>query len=312
MNSMIDALLALSQLSSQPLARQPVNLSQLAGYVVDDLRRQQPEREVEVEIEPGLQVAGRPDAAAHGAREPARQRLEVQRQRQRRRRSASSAAHGEPTSVHGARQRRRLRHALRRPPVRRLPAPAQRERVSRAPASAWPRCGASCAATAARSGPSPSPTAARAFTSRCRSTRRGTAALASAPASAAAGSAAQLLDRAEQRSACGATGWPARPRAMALQPLAAPAPRASASSGASARRRPSPPASSASAGSGAALLPRRRARRSAPRCASSVRERRLDRRHDLPDVERLDQVGHRAERLHLRHRLRRRKTPTGT
>ena len=54
MNSMIDALLALSQLSSQPLARAPVNLSQLAGYVVEDLRRQSPEREVEVEIEPGL------------------------------------------------------------------------------------------------------------------------------------------------------------------------------------------------------------------------------------------------------------------
>ena len=33
--------------------------------------------------------------------------------------------------LHGARQRRRLRHALCRPPVRRLPAPAQRERVPR-------------------------------------------------------------------------------------------------------------------------------------------------------------------------------------
>ena len=42
MNSMIDALLTLSKLSSQPLARQPVNLSQLAGYVAEDLRRQSP------------------------------------------------------------------------------------------------------------------------------------------------------------------------------------------------------------------------------------------------------------------------------
>ena len=39
MNSMIDALLTLANLSAQPLARQPVNLSQLAGFVVDDLRR---------------------------------------------------------------------------------------------------------------------------------------------------------------------------------------------------------------------------------------------------------------------------------
>ncbi len=60
MNSMIDALLALSKLGSQPLARQPVNMTQLAGYVVDDLRRQWPERQVDVEIEPGLLVLGDP------------------------------------------------------------------------------------------------------------------------------------------------------------------------------------------------------------------------------------------------------------
>ena len=58
MNNMIDALLALSKLSSQPLARQSVNLSQLAGYVADDLRRQWPQRVVSIEIEAGLQVQG--------------------------------------------------------------------------------------------------------------------------------------------------------------------------------------------------------------------------------------------------------------
>jgi signal transduction histidine kinase len=58
MNSMIDALLALSQLSTRPLTRQPVNLSQLVGYIVDDLRRQSPERQVTVQVEPGLQVQG--------------------------------------------------------------------------------------------------------------------------------------------------------------------------------------------------------------------------------------------------------------
>ena len=60
MNLMIDALLTLARLSSQPLARQPVNLSQLAGYVIDDLRRAAPEREADVQIEPGLLTRGDP------------------------------------------------------------------------------------------------------------------------------------------------------------------------------------------------------------------------------------------------------------
>lgn len=60
MNNMIDALLDLSRLSTQPLQRQPVNLSQLAGYVIDELRRSSPEREVEVHIAPDLKTTGDP------------------------------------------------------------------------------------------------------------------------------------------------------------------------------------------------------------------------------------------------------------
>ncbi len=60
MNNMIDALLALSKLASQPLARQPVDLSRLAGYVADDLRRQWPERAVQLTVEPGMQSSGDP------------------------------------------------------------------------------------------------------------------------------------------------------------------------------------------------------------------------------------------------------------
>lgn len=60
MNSMIDAMLSMARLSTQPLARQPVNLSQLASYVVDDLRRNTPDRHVDVTIEPGLQAHGDP------------------------------------------------------------------------------------------------------------------------------------------------------------------------------------------------------------------------------------------------------------
>ncbi len=60
MNQMIDAVLAMARLASQPLGRQPVDLSQLAGYVVDELRRAGPERDVEVLVEPALRVYGDP------------------------------------------------------------------------------------------------------------------------------------------------------------------------------------------------------------------------------------------------------------
>ncbi len=60
MNSMIDALLALSRLQSQPLKRQPVDMSQLATWIVEDLRRETPDRQTEVSIEPGLVIQGDP------------------------------------------------------------------------------------------------------------------------------------------------------------------------------------------------------------------------------------------------------------
>lgn len=58
MNSMIDALLALSRLQSQPLVPKPVDLSQLATYILEDLRRESPERAAEIQIEPGIVVHG--------------------------------------------------------------------------------------------------------------------------------------------------------------------------------------------------------------------------------------------------------------
>lgn len=60
MNQMIDAVLQMARLASQPLVRQPVDLSQLAGFVLDDLRRATPERVVEVVVEPGLKARGDP------------------------------------------------------------------------------------------------------------------------------------------------------------------------------------------------------------------------------------------------------------
>jgi signal transduction histidine kinase len=58
MNAMIDAMLALAQLSNQPLANEAVDLSKLALEVVDELRRTHPERAIEVQIAPGLQTRG--------------------------------------------------------------------------------------------------------------------------------------------------------------------------------------------------------------------------------------------------------------
>ena len=60
MNQMIDAVLTMARLASQPLARQSVDLSQLAAFVADDLRRAAPERVVELTIEPGLRARGDP------------------------------------------------------------------------------------------------------------------------------------------------------------------------------------------------------------------------------------------------------------
>lgn len=60
MNRMIDAMLAVARLNSQPLQRQPVDLTQVAERVVEELRRQEPGREVQVQLQPGLRALGDP------------------------------------------------------------------------------------------------------------------------------------------------------------------------------------------------------------------------------------------------------------
>lgn len=60
MNQMIDAMLTLAQLSCQTLAREPVNMSELAGLVIEDLRHATPERDVSVQVEPAMQAYGDP------------------------------------------------------------------------------------------------------------------------------------------------------------------------------------------------------------------------------------------------------------
>lgn len=60
MDGMIDALLALSRLSSQPMDRRGVDLSGLAQGVLDELRQAHPDRQVDARIEEGLQAEGDP------------------------------------------------------------------------------------------------------------------------------------------------------------------------------------------------------------------------------------------------------------
>lgn len=60
MNSMIDSLLALSRLSTQPIELVPVDLSAMAEQVVAELRQQAPERQAEIHIAPGMTARGDP------------------------------------------------------------------------------------------------------------------------------------------------------------------------------------------------------------------------------------------------------------
>jgi signal transduction histidine kinase len=60
MNSMIDALLGLSRLSTQEIEQVPVDLSALAEQVMVELRQQAPERQADIRIAPGLTVRGDP------------------------------------------------------------------------------------------------------------------------------------------------------------------------------------------------------------------------------------------------------------
>ncbi|RZS57251.1 phospho-acceptor domain-containing protein [Sphaerotilus mobilis] len=58
MKGMIEALLALSRLSSAPLVRAPVDLSAMAATIFEELRAQDPQREVRLDIGAGLVAQG--------------------------------------------------------------------------------------------------------------------------------------------------------------------------------------------------------------------------------------------------------------
>jgi signal transduction histidine kinase len=58
MNQMIDSLLSLARVSSQPIVPGPVDLSLLAQQIVDELRSQEPQRRVEVSIARSIVASG--------------------------------------------------------------------------------------------------------------------------------------------------------------------------------------------------------------------------------------------------------------
>ena len=60
MGRLIDDLLALSRVTRSEMRRETVNLSALAESVMDELQRAEPQRLVEVAIQPGLQALGDP------------------------------------------------------------------------------------------------------------------------------------------------------------------------------------------------------------------------------------------------------------
>ncbi len=60
MSVLIDDLLQLSRITRCELQLQPLDLSAMAGRIVADLREAEPEREIEVEIAPGLEACGDP------------------------------------------------------------------------------------------------------------------------------------------------------------------------------------------------------------------------------------------------------------
>jgi len=61
MGGMIDVLMGLAQLGAQPMQRRPVDLSELARGVLDDLRHSEPARRTHIEIQDHLVSWGDPD-----------------------------------------------------------------------------------------------------------------------------------------------------------------------------------------------------------------------------------------------------------
>jgi PAS domain S-box-containing protein len=60
MATMIDEMLALSRVTRRALLCEPVDLTEMAEEVAEDLRREEPARDVEILVDPGMQAIGDP------------------------------------------------------------------------------------------------------------------------------------------------------------------------------------------------------------------------------------------------------------
>jgi signal transduction histidine kinase len=58
MGNLVDGLLQLSRLNRVPILTQPIDLSRLASDLLKEAVRQEPERRIDFEVEPGMQVQG--------------------------------------------------------------------------------------------------------------------------------------------------------------------------------------------------------------------------------------------------------------
>ena len=152
MGRLVDDLLALARLDQQSPRARVTELTPIVLDVIAGLDADAADREVEWRVgelptaicDPGLMRIVLTNLLSNAVKYT---------------RAASRGAHSRSGVRHHAerrgnrarpRQRRRLRHAVRRQALRRLPAPASCRGSSRAPASAWPPCSASSSAHGGR------------------------------------------------------------------------------------------------------------------------------------------------------------------
>ena len=85
MSNIIDDLLALARISRTPLRREPLNLTDLARSVVEELQKHEPHRNVDVQIEPGMTAEADPRFVAVLLTNLLGQRLEIHQTKRTRR-----------------------------------------------------------------------------------------------------------------------------------------------------------------------------------------------------------------------------------
>ena len=113
MSRLIEDLLNLSRIGRSELTARPISLSQVAAEAAAAMRERNPEREVQVEIAPEMEVSADPRLLRIALENLLEQRVEVQLARAASARRGGHAGGRAGTGLLRARQRRRLRHEVR-------------------------------------------------------------------------------------------------------------------------------------------------------------------------------------------------------